>query len=551
MVKPRPFGFCLARHNGTFQRAKAMNVFSNNTGRLQLLDHGVVTSRTVSEMREINDELLSLPCFTLQVQLKDVPNYAVSEDFFAFTSQFEGEMYVAVHEKTPGCIQVELLHSETKMSLNAKIRDFCANKKIYENMNSYKKNEKLNRPIPPSGQQTTKENKTIASPVVNNSLAVSQGSQITTQEFLNKLETEVKNQSDPRNALSFSDKNKETPKKPSPTTGQETITQNQSKPVFEVGNNTLAKVEPQVSLKNKETEASIQIDQIQGVTAASPQKNIKKDEPSDFFRSYFSERGIKEQDFEKMSPSEKFSCFFGSRATIKDSKETPSVDLSKDLSVNQENNIDKKPAVQESKKEQDLKKMSPSEVFNCFFGSRADIKDIKKTPSVDLSKDLSVNQENNIDQKPAVEESKKTEDSISKTLVGSTTKDEGASSLEIKKLSNLTLEVPSNDEKPTTVDQAIKPAPEIVSKPKDEEVKEFLTQCLAAKITPPSEITKTDQAVPLELPKLKGLLDSLSISKANPQENGIVRPKNEALLKPVSKNYNIKMNTKTNYLLAF
>jgi len=55
----------------------------------------------------------------------------------------------------------------------------------------------------------------------------------------------------------------------------------------------------------------------------------------------------------------------------------------------------------------------------------------------------------------------------------------------------------------------------------------------------------------LELPKLKGLLDSLSISKANPQENGIVRPKNEALLKPVSKNYNIKMNTKTNYLLAF
>ncbi|XP_016960917.3 uncharacterized protein LOC108031737 isoform X2 [Drosophila biarmipes] len=465
MVKPRPFGFCLARHNGIFQRARVMNVFGNHSARLQLLDHGVVKSRTMSDMREISDELLALPRFILEVQLKDVANYAVSDDFFAFTSQFEGEVYVAVHEKTPGCIQVELLHPETKVSLNAKIREFCANKKIYENMNDYKKKEKPNQQNPPTDQLTTKD---------NNSQAVPQAPEIKPQDLLKKLDTEGENQSNPRDVLTLTTKNSETPKQQSPPTGQEPITQNQSK--SEVSNNTPAKaVEPQKSLKNKEGEVNIQIDQ---ATVAGAQENLKKDQPNDlfgdFFRSYVNKKGISEQDLKKMSPNEIFSEFLRSHANSKDKKDNTAMDLPKDVSLDQENIIVKKPAVEESK-QTELK-------VNLY--------------------------------------------AISNTSVGPTTKDAESSRLESRESPDNTPEEPRKNEKPTPDDQDIKTA--VVSKPKDEELREFLTQCLGPKVSPPTENTKGD---PSELPKLKGLLDSLSISKASPQANGIVKP-HEALLTP-------------------
>ncbi|KAH8354342.1 hypothetical protein KR084_008524, partial [Drosophila pseudotakahashii] len=303
MVKPRPFGFCLAFHNGTFHRAKVMNVFGNHSARLFLLDQGVVKSRSTSELREINEELFSLPCYSHLVQLKDVPNYPTSDDLFAFTSQFTGEMYAAIREKTPGCVQVELLHLNTKISVNAKIREFFAKNEVSENQNSLKNNVTPSLQNPPIGQQPTKNNQTIANPEVNNSQTQSQRAEIVAQELLKKLETEVKNSGD---------------------------------------------------------------------------------------------------------------------------------------------------------------------VF------------------------------------------------ISKALIESATKD-GTNGLEI----DLVDEGLAKLEKPTTTNQEIKDTTETLSKPSDEEVKQFLTQCLPS-----------DPSVPLELPKLKEKLDSLSIAKTNPQKNKIERAKFETLLNP-------------------
>lgn len=154
MVKPRTYGYCLARYNGMFQRASVMTVMGHHSARLLLFDQGIVKSRSISEMREINDELLSLPCFSVQVQLKDVPNYAITEDVVEFLSQFEGEKFVAVYTKAPGAINVELLHPETKNSLNARICSFCANKKVFETAYAANKNknekEAPRQPNPPA-----------------------------------------------------------------------------------------------------------------------------------------------------------------------------------------------------------------------------------------------------------------------------------------------------------------------------------------------------------------------------------------------------------------
>ncbi|XP_070073776.1 uncharacterized protein Veneno isoform X2 [Drosophila takahashii] len=475
MVKPRPFGFCLALHNGTFHRAKVINVFGNHSARLFLLDQGVVKSRTISELREINEELFSLPCYSLLVQLKDVPNYAVGDEVFAFTSQFAGEIYSAIREKTPGCVQVELLHTKTKISVNAKIREFFAKKEVSEN-------QKNVTPIvrnPPIGQQSTKNNQIIANPVVKNSQAESQTPEIVAQELIKKLEAEVMN---PGDDLSFPDKNKEKTNQKSPTTGQESLKGN-----AEITNNDPAKVES--GLNKIQAEVTGKNDQIQGAVVATAEETFKKDDQSDifgqFFRSYANNMGMSEQDITKMNPREIFSEFLRSHANIKDTKDTPAAEPLKPVDLESKNT------------------------------------------------------------------EPKTKDSISKDFLEAATKDE-TNGLEIA----LVDEEASKVEKPTTADQEIKSATETLSKPTDEEVKQFLTQCLPLKTIPvpyekqtaadnvikntPEPLSKSKDEevkdislkVPLELPKLKEKLDSLPIAKTNSQTNGIGMAKYEPLLNP-------------------
>ncbi|KAH8356095.1 hypothetical protein KR200_010437, partial [Drosophila serrata] len=197
MVKARPHGYCLARYNGIFQRASVMTTTGHHTARLLLFDLGIVKSRNLSDMREINEELLSLPSFSVQVQLKNVPNYAITEDVIEFISRFEGEKFLVVYTKAPGAINVELLDPETKMSLNTRICEFCINKNIYENPFSGNKNriEKetpkqqnpnadlaLNKPNPSQESVTVSHNKNKTSTEKKMEIGEGNGSSIPIQD---------------------------------------------------------------------------------------------------------------------------------------------------------------------------------------------------------------------------------------------------------------------------------------------------------------------------------------------------------------------------------
>ncbi|KAH8250860.1 hypothetical protein KR038_000214 [Drosophila bunnanda] len=133
MAEARTHDYCLALYNGMFHRASVINKTGHNTARLLFFDLGIVQSRNLSDMREINKELLSLPSFSVQVHLKNVSNYVISKNVIEFLSRFEGEKFLVIYTKSPGAINVELLDPETKISLNTRICEFCKDQKVFEN----------------------------------------------------------------------------------------------------------------------------------------------------------------------------------------------------------------------------------------------------------------------------------------------------------------------------------------------------------------------------------------------------------------------------------
>ncbi|XP_064549782.1 uncharacterized protein Veneno [Drosophila montana] len=126
--KLKVYGYALAKYNGQFQRVKVIGVRTNQCARLQYLDLGFAKPRNGAEMREISDELLELPCHSLELQLKGVPNYALSDQLNGFLSQFEGERFVI---NNVGNKQIELVHVETLKSLNIQILDFSSNMQVF------------------------------------------------------------------------------------------------------------------------------------------------------------------------------------------------------------------------------------------------------------------------------------------------------------------------------------------------------------------------------------------------------------------------------------
>ncbi|KAH8338597.1 hypothetical protein KR059_012201, partial [Drosophila kikkawai] len=209
VVDVRPHAYCLALYNGTFHRASVMTKTSNNTARILLFDQGIVKIQRLSDMREISEELLSLPSFSVQVQLKDVPNYAFTDDVTKFLSQFEGGKFLVLYTKAPGAINVELLDPETKTSLNTRIREFCMDKKVFESPFTNNKNKVDKEPPkqqnPNAGPALNKPNP-IESPVSNNKNNIEAGKgsntliqdtkMIDTQEKLNEKKDIAKPQND-------------------------------------------------------------------------------------------------------------------------------------------------------------------------------------------------------------------------------------------------------------------------------------------------------------------------------------------------------------------
>ncbi|XP_030573261.1 uncharacterized protein LOC115771621 isoform X2 [Drosophila novamexicana] len=126
--KLRVYGYALAKYNGRFQRVKVIGVRTNQCARLQYLDLGFAKLRNGAEMREISGELLELPCHSLELQLKGVPNYALNDELNGFLSQFEGERFIV---NNVGNKQIELVHVETLKSLNIQILDFSSNMQVF------------------------------------------------------------------------------------------------------------------------------------------------------------------------------------------------------------------------------------------------------------------------------------------------------------------------------------------------------------------------------------------------------------------------------------
>ncbi|XP_070136977.1 uncharacterized protein Veneno isoform X2 [Drosophila bipectinata] len=123
------YGYCLARHNGTFHRAQVLNIVNQNV-KVMLMDQGTEKLRNRSDLREINEELISLPCYSKVVQLMDVPHKMFNDAYVKFVSQFEGEKFVVYYKKTPGHISVDLINPNTAQSLNSLIRQFLSDKRV-------------------------------------------------------------------------------------------------------------------------------------------------------------------------------------------------------------------------------------------------------------------------------------------------------------------------------------------------------------------------------------------------------------------------------------
>ncbi|XP_070063574.1 uncharacterized protein Veneno isoform X2 [Drosophila virilis] len=128
LQKLKVYGYALAEYNGRFQRVKVIGVRTNQSARLQYLDLGFAKPRNGAEMREISDELLELPCHSLELQLKGVPNYALSDELNEFLTHFEGERFVI---NNVGNKQIELVHVETLKSLNMQILSFSSNMQVF------------------------------------------------------------------------------------------------------------------------------------------------------------------------------------------------------------------------------------------------------------------------------------------------------------------------------------------------------------------------------------------------------------------------------------
>ncbi|XP_016976682.1 uncharacterized protein LOC108042758 [Drosophila rhopaloa] len=514
MVKPRS-GFCLARHNGMFQRAKMINPLASHYARLLFIDHGVTKSRTVSDMREINDELLSLPCLSLPVQLKDVANFTITDDVIAFVSQFEGEMFVAVHKKTPGCIYVELLDPVSKMSLNDKIREFCSNKEVFENPF----NKKKDVPNQQNSQKTPESNK-LKQSIPYPSISGSQTTTIMPQQSVKKIEADVKNQSE--SVIDF----QESLKKLEPenmnleeinlTNVEKCIKSSQTNVNFEVCKTDFQRAEKdsQESLKKLEAEAMkekfLTTDQ-ESIKSYQTKINsdVLKNDPSKTecqtaeMESQESLKGLEAKDKNQEviiptgddnvkinDPSELFSKFFRTYVNANDIHE------------------------------QDEKKLSPREIFAEFLRSHAKSKDVKDSQISNFSQELN----------PQKEKVGKPNE-ITNIIIEDPIKSNQVENEEIanfkSNLGSKDNEMPKEDDKQTVAKQEIQTAPKTFSKSRDEEVKDFLTQCLASKNT-----LLSDNATPLKFPKLKEKLDLLSISKKSSQENGMVMPKNQPLVPP-------------------
>lgn len=144
LTKLRCHQYALAKFNDKLHRVKVLEVQNYTLARLVFLDLGIVKMHKMNEMYEISSELLGLTCYTMLMQLKDVPNYTMGEDVCKFLSQFTNERFQITYG-SKGC--VELIHVNTHLSLNEQIRQFCSKRQVFGKEPTVASCPKLEKPI--------------------------------------------------------------------------------------------------------------------------------------------------------------------------------------------------------------------------------------------------------------------------------------------------------------------------------------------------------------------------------------------------------------------
>lgn len=159
LTKLRCHQYALAKFKDKLHRVKVLEVQNYTLARLVFLDLGIVKMHKMNEMYEISSELLGLTCYTMLMQLKDVPNYTMGEDVSKFLAQFTDERFQITYG-SKGC--VELIHVDTHLSLNEQIRQFCSKRQVFGKQPTVASCPTLEKPIQGDPQTSLVKETTVS-----------------------------------------------------------------------------------------------------------------------------------------------------------------------------------------------------------------------------------------------------------------------------------------------------------------------------------------------------------------------------------------------------
>lgn len=118
--KPKILSYALAKYEDQFRRVK---IIPGSCVRLQYLDLGFVKPKGFTEIREISNEIMQLPCSVFELQLNGVPNAPMHYEILKFFSNFENKKFILHYSNNS---HIDLEHVDTRKSLNLQIIEYCS-----------------------------------------------------------------------------------------------------------------------------------------------------------------------------------------------------------------------------------------------------------------------------------------------------------------------------------------------------------------------------------------------------------------------------------------
>ncbi|XP_067616810.1 protein vreteno-like [Eurosta solidaginis] len=122
---PRPHTYAIAPYEGAMYRVEILQAQERNPDNIRVLflDRGILATRRLNQLREINDEIILLKQYACMVPLRNVSNYVLNGDMTKLFNTFEDKEFKIKYERVED--GVELFHWQTDKSLNDEIEQFC------------------------------------------------------------------------------------------------------------------------------------------------------------------------------------------------------------------------------------------------------------------------------------------------------------------------------------------------------------------------------------------------------------------------------------------